>query len=202
MAIIDEKTRRFAANSMFPSFFYAVLGLVLSQVGAVQLRGSWALHVLLGLPGLVLSGLALFRARLHWAATDADSPSLCAQGLVWYLLLLAAGVCIGILFSAGSALLLGIVAALTYLVPWTKIPVCRTRFGVSSVTLLAGAIACMAIYGRSLPPLHLMVTAWMLFIPPMITQLLVMASLDRGYRIGEPRFTDKPHLDVHAPSPL
>lgn len=106
MSIIDEKTRRFAANSIFPSFFCTVLGLVLSQAGAVQLHGSWGLHAFLGMPGLTLSGLLLFRARVHWTAADAGRPSRNTHVLGWYLLLLATGICIGILFSAGSVALL------------------------------------------------------------------------------------------------
>ncbi|MFN3788832.1 hypothetical protein [Massilia sp.] len=192
MSIIDEKTRRFAANSIFPSFFYALLGLVLGQAGAVQMHGSWEFHVILGMPGLTLSGLLLCRARMHWTAAGADRTSGHASTFGWYLLLPAVGACIGMLSFSGSVLLLGIVAALTYLVPWVKIPVCRTRFVVSSVAILGGALAAVGVFGRSLTPLHLLVTAWALFVPPMFLQLLVMASLGREYRIGEPRLANEP----------
>jgi hypothetical protein len=201
MSLSDENTKRFAANSLFPSFLYAALGLVLGQAGAAQVHGSWGLHVFLGLPGLALSGLALFRARLHWPAAGADMPPLRARVLGWYLLLLAAGACIGVLVSIGSVLLLGIAAALTYLAPWTKIPACRAGFVVSSVVTLTGAIACAVTYGRPVHPLHFMVFVWMLYVPPMFMQFLVMASLDRGYRIHAPRVTNKPDLDVHVPLP-
>lgn len=202
MSMIDEKTRRFAANSIFPSFFCTVLGLVLSQAGAVQLHGSWGLHVFLGMPGLTLSGLLLFRARVHWTAADAGRPSRNTHVLGWYLLLLATGICIGILFSAGSVALLYLAAALMYLVPWTKIPVCPARFVVSAVAIHTGTLASIGICGLTVTPLYLMVTAWALFIPPMFLQLLVLASLDRGYRIGEPDLTHKPELDAHVPLPL
>jgi hypothetical protein len=201
MRIIDEKTRRFAANSIFPTFFYAALGLVLAQVGASQMHGSWHLHVFLGIPGFALSGLALFRARRHWSAGSAGMPSLRPRALGWYLLLLAAGAFIGVLASAGSVLLLGMVAALTYLLPWMKIPVCRAQFVVSSVAVLAGAVAWIVIYGRPTQPLYLMIAAWMLCMPAMFMHILVLVSLDRGYRIREPHLTDKPDLDVHVPLP-
>jgi hypothetical protein len=71
MTIGNERDKRFLANSIFPSFFYAALALVLGQVGAAQMHGSWSLRVFLGAPGLALSGLALFRARLHWPAANA-----------------------------------------------------------------------------------------------------------------------------------
>jgi hypothetical protein len=125
MSIIDEKTRRFAANSIFPSFCYAVLGLVFSQKSAAQLHGGCGLHVFLGVPGFTLAGLALFRARLHWQAVSAGTPSLRPRALGWYLLLLAAGASVGALISSGSVLLVGTVAALSYLLPWARIPVCR-----------------------------------------------------------------------------
>lgn len=194
MRIIDETSRRFAANSLFPTFFHAVFGLVLAQVGAAQMRGSWRLHVFLGIPGIVLSGLALFRARLHWPAATAGMPSLRPGAWGGYLLLLATGAFIGVLASAGSVLLLGMVAALTYLLPWTKIPVCRAQFVVSSVTTLAGAIAWIAIYGRSTHSLYFMLAAWILYATGMLMHILVLTSLDRGYRICEPRLADKPDI--------
>lgn len=186
MSSSDENTKRFAANSLFPSFLYAALGLVLGQAGAGQLQGSWGLHVFLGLPGLALAGLALFRARLHWPVAGANTPPLRARVLGWYLLLLAAGACTGVLVAIGSVSLLGIAAAITYLVPWSKIPACRAGFLVSSAVTLAGAIACAVIYGRPVHSLHFLVFVWMLYLPPMCMQVLVMTSLDRGYRIHLP----------------
>jgi hypothetical protein len=199
MFISDENTKRFAANSLFPSFLYAALGLVLSQVGAAQVHGSWGLHVFLGLPGLALSGLALFRARSHWPAAGAYTPPLRVSVLGWYLLLLAAGACLGVMLSLGSIVLLGMATALTYLVPWMKIPACRKGFVVSSVVTLAGTIACVIIYSRPVHPLYFMVFVWMLYVSPMFMQLLVMTSLDRGYRIDAARVAKKPELDMHVP---
>lgn len=201
MPVIDEKTKRYAANSLFPSFFYATLGLVLAQVGAAQVHGSWGLHVFLGVSGLALSGLALFRARLHWPASGAAMPALRTRALGWYLLLLVAGACTGAVVSAGSVLLLGVVASLTYLLPWMKIPVCRARFVMSSVAILAGALAWVVIYGRSAGSLYLMTAAWMLYLPPMFMHFLVLVSLDRGYRSHELHLSDKPELDEHVPLP-
>lgn len=199
MPMIDEKTKRYAANGLFPSLFFAALGLVLVQIGAAQVHGSWGLHVFLGVPGFVLSGLALFRARLHWPAAGGAMPALRARALGWYLLLLVAGACFGALVSAGSVILLGVVASLSYLLPWIKIPVCRAQFVVSSVAILAGAVAWVVIYGRPTGSLYLMIAAWMLYFPPMFMHLLVLVSLDRGYRAHERHLTDKPELDMHVP---
>jgi hypothetical protein len=198
VSIIDEKTRRFAANSIFPTFFYTAFGLVLAQVGAAQMHGSWRLHAFLAVPGLVLSGLALFRARLHWPAASADMPALRAPALGWYLLLLVAGACTGALVSAGSVMLLGVVAVLTYLLPWMKIPVCRGQFVMASVAVLAGAVAWVVINGRPAQSLYLMTAAWVLYFPPMFMHFLVLVSLDRGYRTHEPRLKGKSGLDEHV----
>jgi hypothetical protein len=200
MTIGSEKDKRFLANSIFPSFFYAALSLVLGQVGAAQMHGSWSLRVFLGAPGLVLSGLALFRARLHWPAVDAAKPSPRARALGSYLAPLAAGVSISVLVFEGSALVLGAVAALTYLLPWTRIPVCRDRFVVSSLVMLAGAIAWGVTRGRP-DPLYFMIAAWILCIAPMCMHVLILLSLDRGYRVQESRVTAKPGLDAHVPFP-
>jgi hypothetical protein len=128
-------------------------------------------------------------------------PALCARALGWYLLLFVAGACTGALVSAGSAGLLGIVAVLTYFLPWMKIPVCRGQFVMSSVAILTGAVAWTVIHGRPAQSMYFMIAAWMLYFPPLFMYLLVLASLDRGYRTHGPRLTDKPELDEHAPIP-
>jgi multisubunit Na+/H+ antiporter MnhG subunit len=202
MSIIDEKTRRFAANCIFPSFFCTVLGLVLAQMGAAYAHGSWGLHVFLGLPGLGLAGTVLFRARLHWSMARPDSFSLRAPAVIWYVLLFVVGACIGALVSAGSILLVGMVAALTYLLPWMKISVCRVQFSVSSALILAGAITYVVTYSKPAYFLHYMIAGWMLLVLPMFMHFLVLASLDRGYHIRESEVADKPdgtpRLDVHG----
>ena len=201
MQIGNEKDRRFLANSIFTSFFYAALALVLGQVGAAQMHASWGIRVFLGAPGLALAGLALFRARLHWPAVNAPMPSPNVRALGCYLALLAAGVSIGILVSEGSAFLLGTVAALTYLLPWTRIPVCRERFVVSSLVMLAGAIACGITRGGPHQALNFVIAAWIMYIAPMCMHLLILALLDRGYRIQVSSVTAKSVLDAHVPFP-
>lgn len=66
----------------------------------------------------------------------------------------------------------------------------------------AGDLASAGIYGRSLHPLHLVFSAWVLFVLTMFVHLLVMVSLRRRYGIGEPRLTHKPDLAEHVPLPL
>lgn len=201
MWIGNERDKRFLANSIFPSFLYAILALVFGQVGAAQMHGSWSLRAFMGAPGLVLAGLALYRARLHWAAVQATTPSSLARASGRYVALLAAGVSIGILVSAGSVLLLGVVATLTYVFPWNRIPACRSRFVVASLVMLAGAIAWVVIRGRPDQALYFMIAAWILYIPPTCMQLLILAVLDYEYRIHASHGTGKSGLGGHVPLP-
>jgi hypothetical protein len=192
MSMIDDKTKRFAANSIFPSLFLAAFGLVLAQAWVAQMSGSWRLRAILAIPGITLSGLAFYRARLHWSARIAERPermgdrrlSFNTRDVVGYLSLFGVGIVIAL--CAGSVLLLGIVVLLMYLVPWARIPVCRTRFIASSIITLAGAITWLVLYGKPVHPLHYVVAAWLVLIPPMMMLFLAMVSLPYGYRMREP----------------
>jgi len=201
MRIINEKDKRFAANSLFPSFSYLALALMLGQVGTTRMHGSWGVHVFLGAPALVLLGLTFRRARLHWPAINAATPSPRSHALGWYLVLLAAGVCIGVLVSSGSVLVLGTGATLAYLLPWTRIPLCRSRFVVSSLALLAGAVAWVVVQGALVQSLYFVIAGWILCALPMFMHFLVLVSLDRRYRIGEPDLTDESRLNAYLQPP-
>lgn len=187
----DEKTRRFAANSLFVSLFLAVFGLALAQAGVAKMSGSLLAHVLFGLPGIALSGLAFYRARLHWPARIALAPGGSGDGrppsgvrdLACYLLLFGTGIAVASL--AEGVILLGIVAWLMYFVPWVKLPVCRKRFVPSSIVTVAGALAWLALYGKPVPPLDYVVAASIVSMPALTMQLLVLVSLPGGYRVRE-----------------
>jgi hypothetical protein len=192
MPAAGDQMRRFAANSMFPSFFCGQIGLVLTQLAAAQMHGGWALRGFLGLPAFVLLALELFRVRLHWVA---DLRSAGARALAWYLVLLASGVAIGAAIRADSLLLLAVGAAVTYIVPWTKIPLCRARFVAASTAIAAVAVGLAIIHGVPAGPLHLLVAAWTLTLPSVFMHLVVLATLERGYRIGEPRPARQPAVN-------
>jgi uncharacterized membrane protein len=103
--------------------------------------------------------------------------------------------------SASSVVLLSIVASLSYLVPWARIPVCRNRFVASSSVTLAGAIACLVFYGKSVAPLHYLVAAWMFTVASMMMTFLVVASLPYGYRVRESAQATDASLDADLPLP-
>ena len=194
MPLITNKDKRFIANSLFPSFFYSALSLFLGQIGAARMQGSWGLHVFIGAPALGLLGLIMVRARRHWPAINVVTTSPCVRASRWSLVLFAAGVLIGILVLLDSMLLLWVGIMLTYLFPWVILPLCRSRFVISSLVLLAGAVACVVVQGAPDQSLHFMVAAWIMTLPPMLLHLLVLVSLDRGYCIHEPHVNGKSSL--------
>jgi hypothetical protein len=207
MSTMNEKTKRFAANSIFVSLIFGVLGLILAQAGVARMSGSWPTHVILGIPGLTLTGLALYRARLHWSAGITGMPAQAGRrrllfdirDLAWYLLLFGIGIVIA--QSASSALLFSIVASLMYLVPWARIPVCRNSFITSSTITLGGAIAYIALYGKSVSPMHYLLGAWMITVPVMMMSFLVVVSLPHGYRVREAAQANNPTLEMDLPLP-
>lgn len=156
-----------------------------------QMNGSWQLHTILAIPGLTLLGLTLNRARLHCGASILNtSDQKGNEGLrsssriiISFLLLFGAGIVIA--YSAQSALLVGIVSSLMYLVPWTKIPVCRFRFFTSSITMFAGAIAWMPLHGNLVHPLFYLAAAWIVLFPPSMMLLLVLVSLPYQFRMSD-----------------
>lgn len=178
-----EKTRSFAANSIFPSLFLGALACVLAEAWVAQLGGSWQAHLVFGMPGMSLSALACNRARVHWSA-GTRRPPVGVRDFAWCLCLFATGILVAL--CVASVFLLGIVAVLIYLVPWAKVPVCRTRFVASSMVTLAGALACLALYGKALYGLHYAVAAWVVSTPSMLMMFLVLAALPASYRLGEP----------------
>ncbi|MCS0658330.1 hypothetical protein [Massilia terrae] len=189
--MFDDKTRRFAASSIFPSLFFAGFGVVLGQRWAMQAGGSWKLHLLLGLPGLVLTGLAMYRASLHWTAGHAANRARIARprwqahalDAASYLALLGLGMMTARLGSSGSVLSLGLLAILVYLIPWARVPACRAHFMMSSIVTLAGAAGWLILLGRPVNLLQFVVSAWIFSAPPIMTLLVVLASLDREYRL-------------------
>ena len=203
----DEKTRRFAASSIFPSLFLSMVGLLVGQAGVARMSGSWVPHALFAVPGMVLAGLALYRARMHWSMGTAMPPgqdkgpdrSFDVRDGAWWVLLFGTGLVVAL--SAASVFLVGVVASLLYLVPWTAIPVCRTRFLASSMITLAGALAWLVLHGIPVPAPYYLAVAWMVTMPPTLATCLVLAVLPHDYRVRQPARGADPGVDTAKPVP-
>lgn len=97
-------------------------------------KTSMFFHVVAAIPGIFLSGVALYRYRRHWpagAAPNGAQPTQ-ARKLLWdyralacYLLLAATGFGIALLIIEGAMFLLALVAVGMVYIPWAKISVCR-----------------------------------------------------------------------------
>lgn len=197
MSIIEKKTKQFIANSIFPSLFFACFGFALLQVGAVRVHGSLGLHAFFSIPGLTLLGLILFRARLHWAAQGENKSLIRACDLKGYVLLLIAGIGIGLVTLASSVIAVLIISTLMYLFPWAKLSICRRHFHKSAMIIFAGAVVGVFVYDVQIEPLSFMIVGWILYVLSMSMHISVLMSLDRGYRVGE-KNSEKSELDTHV----
>jgi hypothetical protein len=192
MASGNEKTKRFAANSLFPTLVLAAVALWLAETWAVKMGAGAQVRLLVGIPGLALVAMAFYRSRLHWRPRESRFNLLSVSSLACYLALAGAGGIAGLAVCTGSILALGLLASMAYLIPWAKIPVCRYGFFLSSGITLLGAIGAMTFYGKPMHPLYFIGAGWALLIPTMTMQFLVLAFLDKSYRLDE-------DSQLHAP---
>jgi tellurite resistance protein TehA-like permease len=133
----------------------------------VNVKAGVLFHALAAIPGLVLSGLVLYRYRKHWpilAAASAGRPDLSwdYRALVFYLIPVATGCGLALSISSGSLFFLVLAAMGTVLIPWTKITVCRDHFFLSSALVGTGALPGLLLPSRSAHPLYYPVAAWAL----------------------------------------
>ncbi|EEF24511.1 conserved hypothetical protein [Ricinus communis] len=181
----NEKAKRAAASSIFPSLFFAAIGALLAQLWVLQLHGSLSTHLIVAVPGGTLTALALYRARLHWLTGTRGTAAIKARDMVWFVLLAGVGMFGGFVISAGSMLWLALFVGLMYLIPWANIAPCREHSNVSFLTVLLAAVSWLAFHNVPMRPLHYLVVAWMLLVPPTMMLFLVLLTLDRDYRVGE-----------------
>jgi hypothetical protein len=83
--------------------------------------------------------------------------------ILWALFLLIVGASNGFLILKGSVFVSLSAVALVFL-PWYRIPLCRERILVSSVTLAIGTILPLLLFFRSASPLFLLVCGWLFWL--------------------------------------
>lgn len=190
MTMRSPKSRNFSTNSLFAAFSLGLIGWGLLHAWGISVRVGVSFHALAVVPGLVLSGIALYRYRQHWPADPTPWAGKQKHGLQlpWhpraiasYLLLLAIGFAIALLIKTGSMFLLvpamiGMIAA-----PWTKIAVCRGHFFASSALLQAGVLLGFVFLDSSVHPLYYALAAW-LFLSAACT-VIVSVILVHGNRL-------------------
>ena len=171
MSMPSAKSRTSSTNSLFAAFSLAVIGWGLLHAWGLSVNTGIFFHALAATPGLVLSGLVLYRYRQHWPvnASGIALPHKQDLKLPWdyravafYILLSGVGFCIALCINGGSIFLLSLAAMGMALVPWAKIPACRDHFFFASALVEAGALSGLVVLDRSPYPLHYPMAAWLL----------------------------------------
>lgn len=186
MSIHGARSRTFATNILFPAISLAVIGWGLLHAWGINVNIGIRFHALAALPGLVLSGVALYRYRQHWPINATDCVG--RQKLAWdyraialYLMLVGTGFSIALLISGGSLFLLAMATMGTIFVPWTRIAVCRDHFFFASALVGAGALLGLVMLGRSVHPLYYPMVASLLL--SVACTLVVFVILIHGNRL-------------------
>lgn len=161
----SARTKTFAINSLFATFFLTAFGWGLLHTWAVQVGARGLFHLFVAVPGLSMCGVVLFRYSRHWPTRQADEKkksrlSLSYRSLIWYFLLAAIGLVMALLMQVGSAFILVCAASGLILVPWFRISVCRNHFFVSVAAIGAGAAIGLTLLGKPMHPLHYPISAW------------------------------------------
>lgn len=147
MYLRDAKARTHFTNCLFVVFLFSVLGWGLLHAWVFNFRLPARLHGVIVIPGLVMSGLAIYRYRLHWPANPAERVNQKQfewKNATWYLLLCAIGVGFAQVIS-GSVALLAVLGSAMTVIPWAKIPVCRDHFFISVALLGSGTLLGLAL---------------------------------------------------------
>jgi hypothetical protein len=147
MTIRSVKSRTFSTNSLFAAFCLGLIGWGLLHAWGLSVRTGLLFHSLAAIPGLVLSGVVLYRYRQHWPVDAAACAARQKPGLkrardyravASCLLMAGIGFVIAILISGGSLFALALAAMGMVFVPWTKIAVFRDHFFLASGLVGAG----------------------------------------------------------------
>lgn len=171
MRVRSAKSQTFSTHSLFPAFFLAMIGWGMLHAWGLGVDMGMLSHAFAAMPGLVLSGLVLYRYRQHWPLKagslalphEQDRKPACAYRTVAFCLLLTGiGFGIALIISSGSLSLLILAAAGMMFVPWAQMAVCRDHFLLASALIEAGALAGLVVLDRSLYLLHYPVAAWVL----------------------------------------
>lgn len=152
-----------------------------SFIGLVFSLGGWALsetailsghfglrsHLVPTLLGLYLVSTSTRQMKLPrhlmpaQAAPAPQGSSPLASQAGWSLLLLTAGLLMGLLIMGGSTLVLGMTAFALTLAPWSRISFCRERMVGASLVMCAGMALPLLLAHRRIDTIFLLVSGWL-----------------------------------------
>lgn len=183
----SSRTRTWATNGLFGAFILALFGWGLLHAWAVQAGAARALHALIAIPGLAICAIVLYRYARHWPSRPAslyrerrhgvglDGAAATGASLLWI-----AGGGLALALSVDSPALLAPAALALGLLPWTRLPVCRDHFFISSAAAGAGAVLGFVLAGDSMQRPHYPVSA--LFCLCLAASITVFVILVHGGR--------------------
>lgn len=163
----SAKTKTFATNSLFGTFFLSILGWGMLHVWALQIGARGFAHVFIAAPSLALCGILLFRYSHHWPTQQFGQEGKSRQfldyrSLTWYVVLIAAGIAMALLMQECSIFVLVLAGVGLTIVPWVRVSVCRDHFFTSALAIGAGAVIGLILSGKPPHPLHYPPGAWAL----------------------------------------
>lgn len=189
MTIHSAKRRTLATSSLFAAFALGGIGWGLLHAWGISLKTGLSFHILAAIPGLVLSGVVLYRYRQHWPVNPSDGAVSLPnepkfpwryQTLAFSMLLIGIGFSLALFIRNGSAFLVALGAIGTVLVPWEKIAICRDHFFFASALVGAGAVSGL-VPGGSVHPIYYPVAAWLLL--AVASMVIISVILSHGNRL-------------------
>ena len=158
----NARTRTFATNSLFGTFFLSAFGWGMLQTWAAGVGASAILHALIAVPCLSMIGIVFYRYRRHWpgrqplgkAQRTSSRHSGVSRSFMWCSTLAVVGFGIGAAVGWGSISLILLAVLGMLAIPWTSIPLCRDHFFVAAAALGVGAAAGLAVFSTPLYPLY------------------------------------------------
>jgi hypothetical protein len=180
MIATNAKSKARLTDSIFSSFVLSVFGWAVLQSYSLRHGASIPAHILVATAGLTLSYVSIRRYQAHWPA-DAGLPVEQTANTIrtvgWYALLLAVGSALAFFAVAGGMGLLAIFAGGMNFLPWSRIPVCRDRFFVSSGMIAACAAFEVVAFGRSTDPVANILITWVCWMIACPSLMFVLARL-------------------------
>lgn len=167
----------------FMTLVFSLAGWALFEAWAVIMGATWVGHVLIAVPGLILTVLSLPRSSTGDLDPAGDKKGL-LKGSRWVLappvFLFLLGAVLGLLILMGFMVLLGLVVACLSFAPWSRLAFSRQHFALCCSATLTGLIFPIAVGHRSVDLMFLPLACWVFWLCACCA-LLVQA--EKRYRV-------------------
>jgi len=177
-------------NTGFSALLCTALGFLLLETCIVQLKGKPLVHVIgtlmaIGLGAGILLRIAPYRPTSFLPTGMLGQRTAPPSGIAMMssgLLLAATGYAGAVVPGSGWATDSVIFAACVYLVPWSRIPLCRRGFAVPLCIVMLAALAVLVARGPLPHPVSLLISAWLLWVTAIFTWAMLFIVRQRQPR--------------------